>query len=279
MPGMGVALFILLAVLPLVLGIGYALLYSLGLTGMVSSGFTLVVWGEVLTDPEVWLTYGYTFYIALASISLSLLVSLTVVLLFAHKLDQPRISYFFYLPLSIPAIVMAFYIFQVLGGSGLLSRISYVLGATNSVQQFPGLINDLAGIGIITAHVLMAVPFFIIFFHNIYRGEELGKMVQLASTLGAGTPFINRVITIPILLRRGFSTIMLYFIFVLGSYEIPLLLGREYPQMISVLVINKLRRFNLNDIPEAYGIAVMYTFLILTAIVIIYRNRGFNYGR
>lgn len=279
MPGVGVALFILLAVLPLVLGIGYALLYSLGLTGMVSSGFTLDIWVEIFTDMEVWLTYGYTLYIAVVSIGSSLIVSLSIVLLFSDRLNQPRISYFFYLPLSIPAIVMAFYIFQIFGGSGLLSRISYVLGATNSVQQFPGLINDLAGVGIITAHILMAVPFFVIFFHNIYRGEELGKMVQLASTLGAGTPFINRVITIPILLRRGFSTIMLYFIFVLGSYEIPLLLGREYPQMISVLVINKLRRFNLNDIPEAYGIAVMYTFIILSVIVITYRKRGFRYGR
>ena len=277
----GIALFLLLAVLPLILGIGYALLYSLGVTGIVNSanGFTLAIWADILADSEIWLTFGYTFYIAVVSIGISLVIALGIVLLFADSLDRPGISYFFYLPLSIPAIVMAFYIFQVLGGSGLLSRISYALGMITRVQQFPGLINDLAGFGIITAHVLMATPFFIIFFHTIYRGEELAEMVQLASTLGAKAPFIDRVITIPILLQRGFSTILLYFIFVLGSYEIPLLLGREYPQMISILVINKLRRFNLADIPEAYGIAVMYTCIILAVLLITYRKRGLDYGK
>ena len=37
---LGLALFFLLAAFPLLLGIGYALLYSLGLTGILGEGFT-----------------------------------------------------------------------------------------------------------------------------------------------------------------------------------------------------------------------------------------------
>lgn len=269
----GFMLFGLLAVLPLVAGLGFALLYSLGLTGLLSEGFTLKIWHQIITDREIWFSFLYTAYIAVFSIGISLILSLGLVIFYHNSLDKSHISFFFYLPLSIPAIVMAFYIFQVLGGSGLFSRLAYQLGMIQSVTQFPSMINDLGGIGIITAHVLMATPFFTIFFHNIYRGEQVGHMIELASTLGAGKRYINRTVVVPMLLRRGFSTIMLYVIFVLGSYEIPLLLGREYPQMLSVLIINKLRKFNLMDIPEAYGVAVLYAAIVLTIVVITFKKR------
>jgi len=231
------------------------------------------VWSSILTDREIWVSITFTLYIALVSIGLSLAAALALVIFYHHWLDDSRISFFFFLPLSIPAIVMAFYIFQLLGGSGLLARLTYQAGIIENLNQFPSLINDWAGIGIICAHVMMATPFFTIFFHNIYKGEQLDNIIRLASTLGAGPGYIRRTIIAPILIRRGFSTIMLYIIFVLGSYEIPLLLGRAYPQMLSVLIINKLRKFNLMDIPEAYGVAVLYTLLVLTAIVVIFKKR------
>jgi len=269
----GFVLFIMLAVVPLVAGLGFALLYSLGLTGLLSDGFTPEIWQQIINDSEIWFSFLYTAYIALCSIGVSLLGSLSLVIFFHEYLNHSRIAFFFFLPLSIPAIVMAFYIFQVLGGSGLMARIFYQLGIIDSLTQFPSLINDLGGTGIITAHVLMATPFFTIFFHNIYRSEQVEQMIQLASTLGADKGYIQRTVVVPMLLRRGFSTIMLYIIFVLGSYEIPLLLGREYPQMLSVLITNKLRKFNLMDIPEAYGVAVLYAAIVLTIVVVTFKKR------
>ena len=52
----------------------------------------------------------------------------------------------------------------------------------------------------------------------------------------------------------------------MGAYEIPLLLGQSSPQMISVLILEKLQRFNLGDIPVAYSMAVWYAAICIITI-------------
>ena len=165
-----------------------------------------------------------------------------------------------YLPLAIPAIVAAFYTFQVLSKAGLFIFI-----------------HDTFGVAIIATHVLMAVPFFTILFTNLNASENIDELRNLARTLGGSVYQVESKVAIPILLRKAFPTIVLYFIFILGSYEIPLLLGRQYPQMISVLIIRKLQRFNLLDIPTAYAMAVLYLIITATMIVLLFRKRKLSY--
>jgi len=57
--------------------------------------------------------------------------------------------------------------------------------------------------------------------------------------------------------------VFLYFMFVMGSYEIPLLVGSQSVQMVSIRTIQRLQRYNLGDIPEAYAISVAYTLMIV----------------
>jgi putative spermidine/putrescine transport system permease protein len=59
----------------------------------------------------------------------------------------------------------------------------------------------------------------------------------------------------------------------MGTYEIPLLLGRQSPSMLSVLVIRKLQRFNLADIPQAYAISVIYIILVSIILMLVYRSQ------
>ncbi|MDX1666916.1 MAG: hypothetical protein R3350_06795, partial [Saprospiraceae bacterium] len=66
----GLAAFVALAGLPLLLGISYALIYSLGLAGLLSEGFTLVHWREVFSSEAFWLSLGFSFYLALISIGI-----------------------------------------------------------------------------------------------------------------------------------------------------------------------------------------------------------------
>jgi putative spermidine/putrescine transport system permease protein len=267
------SLFVLLTLVPVVLGVGYALLYSLGLIGIISQGFTLNSWTEVLFGAEFWNTLLFSIWVAGASIGLAVALALFMVVRFARRLSTASMNFLLYLPLSIPAIVMAFLGFQLLSKSGFFSRIFYQMGALPEMEAFPDLINDQWGIGIIVCHVCMASPFFTILLHRIYINERVSDLERLAGTLGANSRAIFRKVTLPVLWRKALPTIALYFVFALGSYEIPLLLGSQSKEMISVHIIRKLQKYNLMDIPEAYAVSVLYTLFVVAFVWTMLRTR------
>ena len=274
---LGLAFFLALTAVPLLAGLVYALLYSLGLVGLVQvqDGFTMEYWQEALGSKEVWISLGYSFYIASVSLLLSVGLALFLAVRWYQRFQHGFLTYAIYFPLAIPGMVAAFFVFQLMGKSGLLSRMSHGVGLTSSLEAFPDLIQDFWGIGMIYAHVMLAVPFLLILFLNLAKSERLVELGQLAATLGALPRQVVRKIWVPILLKRGFPTLVLYFIFVLGAYEIPLLLGRESPEMISVLIIRKHQKgFDIADKPEAFIIALVYALLVLLLLWLSLRNRN-----
>ncbi len=259
----GLLFFLLVVIIPFAAGLVYSLLYSTGLTGIFSSGFTIQHLKDVIYEGEFFSSIGYSFYIASASIFISLLIAIPGVITFNNGITKSRHSFFVYMPLAIPSIVTAFISFQLLGKTGFLSTAAWHAKLINGLQQFPDLINDPFGIGIIATHVLMATPFFLIFFSNLFASEKLHDLSGVAASLGATKMQRVHRIVIPVLFKRGFTTILLYFIFVFGSFEIPLILGRQSPQMISVLIVRKMQRYNLLDIPQGYFLSLLYTLLII----------------
>lgn len=270
---LSLALFLLLIAVPLILAFGYAALYSVGLAGILHRGWTLEHWAQTLSSPEVGSSFLFSFYVAATTLFITLTISLLLALDFQKHAQGRWFSTVFYFPLAIPAVVASFFTFQVLSKAGVLSRVFFHLGVIGGLEQFPDLINDRFGIGIIATHVMMSLPFFTIVFTNLYESEKIEELHQLSQTLGATSIQASWRVGIPILFRRAFPTIILYFIFVFGSYEIPLLLGRQSPQMISVLMIRKLQRFNLMDIPTAYSIAMMYLILAGGMILLLFGKR------
>jgi len=273
----GIILFLGIAVLPLLLGIAYALLYSLGMVGLLGNGFTLEYWQRALADFEFWFSIGYTFYIALFTIGLTIILSLFLSIYFNTQLQSGLPGFSVYVPLAFPAIVVAFLVFQLASQSGLLSRIAFQTGIISAPSAFPELVNDPYGIGIILAHTFMAAPFFTLYFMNLYDHQNIKRLQQVAETLGASKKNQLQRIVIPILLKRSLPTLTLYTIFVLGSYEIPLILGRQSPQMMSVLVIRKLRRFSLSTIPEAYITALVFIAVIIIILALMFKTQAFRY--
>ncbi len=257
----------------MIVGIGYALLYSFGFIGILNTGFTLENWKQVLTAGEFWRSLGFSFYVAAMTILLSVSIALLVVVRFGQWFRRGTLSFMIYMPLVFPATVMAFYTFQLLAKSGILSRISFQIGLLSDLNNFPDWINDSWGIGIIFAHTCMATPFFVILFNNLYQSERLQSYTDLAKTMGATHTQITWKVMIPVLLNKSFATLVLYFIFVMSAYEVPLLLGSQSRQMISVFTIQKLQRFNLQDIPQAYVVSVIYTGLVIVFLIILLNNK------
>jgi putative spermidine/putrescine transport system permease protein len=273
---LGLLLFLSLSVLPLAAGLAYALLHSIGLAGLAATGFTLEHWKMLLASAEFWQSLGFSAWVAFCSIIIALSLSLAAVVPSPEKWQKGPLSHFIYFPLTLPAMVVALLVFQLLSGAGFISRIFSRLGLSAGIEDFPELVNDPLGAGIIISHVLMATPFFVILFAKLYQSERLGAYQQLAATLGASAAQCCRKVLVPILLRRAFPTLVLYFVFVMGSYEIPLLLGSQSPQMISVMAVRKLQRFDLADRPQAYIVGVLYSLLALGCIVLLLSRRTTN---
>ncbi|NVO32699.1 ABC transporter permease family protein [Hymenobacter lapidiphilus] len=257
-------------------GLGYALLGSVGVVGPLAEGFTGQYWQALGHEPGLAYAALYSLWIAGASVGISVVLALLLVLRAQATLQRGPLPGLLYVPLVMPALVVAFYLFQLLSRSGWLSRISFRLGLTNSLEAFPELVQDAAGVGIILAHVLLTFPFLTLLFQAIYQESRLAELGQLTSTLGASARQFRRRVAAPLLLRRAAPTVLLSFIATLGAYDIPLLLGRPYPQMLSVFIITKLQRFDLRELPAAYlaGFLVAAGLLGLILLLLRLANRS-----
>ena len=265
-------LLIVFAILPLVLGFGFALAYSFGLVGALKTGFSLSNWEIIFSNSEVWVSFGYSAWLAIASLTLSVVLAIAIAIFFHKKFTNGIFSYLIYMPLAFPSIVAAFFFVQFLGSAGVLSRICYQLGLIKSIEAFPNLVNDQFSIGIIIAQFFLSLPFFTLLFVGLYQTERIEEFSQLATSLGAKRNQTIFKITIPILFKKSFPNVAMYFIFKLGTYEVPLLLGRSSPETVSVLAVRKLQKFNLLDIPQGYAIAVLYTVLVLGLLLIVIKS-------
>ncbi len=264
-----ISLFIAVCAIPLTAGLGYSLLYSFGVIGVLNEGFTLQNWCQVFRG-EFIRSIGYSSYIATASTFFSAGIAF-LFLAIGKTYWLGKYAYrSLFLPLTIPPIVSAFVIFQLYSGSGLLSRLTYHSGFISGTSGFPNMVQDPWAIGIIITHIFLVFPFFLLLLLNLYQNEKLDELEATAKTLGAGSLQIIFHIQLPILLRRMFPILALYFIFFLGAYEIPLILGQSSPQMISVLIVEKLQRFNLADIPVAHAMVVWYSLICLATITLLF---------
>ena len=251
-------------------GLSYALLGSVGVVGPLAAGFTGRYWQALATDTGLLYAVLYSLWIAVASVGISVGLALALVLRAQPTLRRWPLPGLLYVPLLMPALVVAFYLFQLLSGGGWLSRLSFQLGITRSLEAFPELVQDAAGMGIITAHVLLSFPFLTLLFQSIYQESRLEEYRQLTLTLGASLGQFRRRVAGPVLLRRAAPTVLLSFIATLGAYDIPLLLGRPYPQMLSVYITTRLQRFDLRELPAAYlaGFLVAVGLLLLIALLL-----------
>lgn len=266
-------LFLVFAVLPFTLAFGYALLYSFGIIGVVNEGFTLVFWKGVLTSSTLATSFLYSGTIAAIGVILSVGLALWVVLKFKESFNNKYLSFIIYMPLAVPGIVSAFFTYQLFAQSGFFSRISHTFGWIESAQQFPDLVNDNLAIGIIITFISLLTPFFILLYLNIYKDERIEQLSQLSKALGANKKQIAIRVSLPIMLKKSWVLIVLYFIFLLGAYEVPLILGQESPQMFSVLILRELKQFDLSKISEGYVMAVVYTVMIMLVTLFIFSRK------
>lgn len=254
----GVVLLVLLIVAPVVWVLFHSLLQSVSELSPAGRDITLTHWSQAVRTGELWQSVRHTVSVAATSTFLASVVSLTFVLYRAEERFRRSSILTLGLLLGTPAVVMSIMVYQVLNPGGYVARVAHSLGVLTSPEQFPPLVNDRWSCGILVTQVLVSFPLLTLFFFNAWEASRIDRFRELAHALGA-TPAQSRWhVACPMLWRRGRSLILLTFLFNLGSYEIPLLLGRQSPQFFSVLTQRHFGRFDLSDRPIAFVLSVVY---------------------
>jgi putative spermidine/putrescine transport system permease protein len=268
-----IALFLMLGVLPLCGGLLYALAYSTGVIGALSEGWSLRAWEVLLNDGSLWRALALSTVISAVVVLLATAVALLILLLLRPQLERPAIRRALHLPLVLPPMVAAMLSFQWLGSSGMLARMAVAAGWIKDAQAFPALINDPWYIGVILTLTLMTFPVLLLLLLNHFQQANLAQMSQLAATLGASNRATAWRVVAPVLLRRIQPVLFLYWVLLFGVFEVPLLLGRQNPAMISMFIHQKFNRFNLADLPVAYSATVVYAVLVMGALAVVNLKR------
>jgi putative spermidine/putrescine transport system permease protein len=255
---------------PIAVGIGYQVAGALGLAGDAAPGAML----RVLRDGAVWRAALLSLWIAAAGTTLSLLGALLLALTFQGSTTLDRVAQRVAAwPLPVPTVAAAVAILLLLSQSGWLSRVAVQMQLIPAPAAFPALVYDAWAIGVIAAVVWKELPFLLLVALGLLslRGSA---MVDAARTLGATRWQATRTITLPLLLRGMAPSVTAVFVFVLGSLELPLVLGPSAPLTLPMLIQERRQALGAESHAEAYVIALLATAMAVLAAIVHERLRS-----
>ena len=217
-------------------GITQAIIQSLGylpIFGMYD--LTLQYYWQVLSSTRFLSSLQYTFYIAFVSAALSVILGVTVAFAIQKSRQGNKPSYTLYrIPIIMPHIVVVILVFNIFFQTGIISRVAFALGLLDSPHDFPLLVNDREGIGIMLVYLYKQVPFVALMAFTALRSLN-STFVQVAENLGATPLQILRRVTLPMLTPSMLSAFLITFAFGFGAFEVPFLLGSPARHTLPIL--------------------------------------------
>lgn len=264
-----------LAVVGLLVGVSlaYGVAQSLGLLAIIgASRVSLDAYRDLLSGAgpagrEFWPALGFSLWVSLASTGLAALGALLVAAALSGRrrtTDSPTLL-MLNLNLAFPHLVWAVALSLLLAQSGLLARLAAALGLIDGPAQFPVLVRDRYGLGIILHYVSKEIPFLVLIVLAVLRTQ--GATYDLvAENLGAGSWQRLRYVTLPLVLPALAAGSALVFAFSFGAYEVPSLLGVRYPRTLAVLAIEFFVNPDLNR--RAAGMAISLIISLVTLAVV-----------
>lgn len=226
---------------------------------------------EVWSSSEFFHSLIFSLFIAFTSSVLTVIIGV----FFAYQLVKLKgknkiINLLYKLPIIVPHIIASLMVFLILTQSGILSRIAFQLGFIEEISEFPRLIFDKFGIGIIAAYLWKQIPFVILVVYTVLKHIN-NSFEAAARNLGASSSQVFKEIYLPLAAPSIGSAFIIIFAFSLGAFEIPYLLGPTYPQTLSVLAYKNYISLDLTQRPYTMVIAMSLT-MITVILIIIYRK-------
>lgn len=163
-------------------------------------------------------------------------------------------------PLVLPHIAVGFIILVFWGKSGILSSLAYHLGAIEQTGDFPTITYSPYGLGLIMAYVLKGAPFVIILAYGMLKRFDF-RLVQTARMLGGSESIIFFRLIVPFLKPVLHTAFIILFLYAVGAFDIPFLIGGSVPEMLPIKIYNLYFKRELTDRPQAMAIlSLMFLF-------------------
>lgn len=212
---------------------------------------TFANYQQVLSDPFFQKSLGYSSYLALTATFLSLMLGLGVAFLLL-KVDRPWLHKMISLPISLPHIIVALMMMQMIGQTGIVSRIFLQLGLIHEISDFPLLIHDSGGIGVILVFLYKEIPYVAVTVLAILKQLKVGY-VEVAKNLGASNRRIFFTVILPMLQKTLTTLFIILFCFTFASFEVPYLLGNPSNQTVALTAYELFSQADLLTRPQAFA--------------------------
>jgi putative spermidine/putrescine transport system permease protein len=220
----------------------------------------------LFADREFYLSLTLTLWVATVTTVLSLAGGVAIALGLHRLVRGRRIAYsLLQVPLAVPHLAMAVAMLNLIAPSGLVARAAYAIGWIAGPADFPALVHDRYGAGIVLAYAAKEIPFMaVVATAMLLRlGDDYDA---LARTLGASARQRLRHVTLPLIAPGVGAAALIVFAYVFAAFETPFLLGRPYPAMLSVVAERQFVSVDLAERPTAMAYALVMT--VLAAIVV-----------
>lgn len=213
----------------------------------------------VARDEEFWASLALSLGVSIASTMVATAAGVVLAIIVARLAAGRGLAYaLLQVPLAVPHLAMAVTALMLLAPSGWIARAVAAAGWIAEPADFPALVYDRYGIGIILTYAAKEIPFIAMVATALLL--RVGPQYdRVAATLGASPWQRLRYVTLPLLAPGVISASLMVFAFVFAAFETPFLLGRSYPSMLSVVAERRYLSLDLDDRPDAVAWALVMT--------------------
>ncbi|MCF6137421.1 ABC transporter permease [Pseudalkalibacillus berkeleyi] len=213
----------------------------------------------------------YSLFITLQSTLLALGIGMAITHFLYPYLQKDKWKAVIWIPMLFPHFAAGYLIVMIFSDSGWMSSLFMQMGLIQQLDQFPNLVNDSKGVGIILTYTWKEIPFVVLMLLPIYAQMD-SRLKDVATTLGGNKLQVFLSAQWPFLWPTLVEIALILFAFIFAAFEVPYLLGVTYPQMTPVLAFEWFFDGNWDQRPLAFASMVIVTLWIVVLTSISYSS-------
>lgn len=270
--GSFIASFVPLIVL---MAVGYVVPVASNVIGSLqdkNGGFVGVEnWTTVLTSYYFVDSLLFTLKVALISTALAMVIAVVCALALRNTfVGKKLVVLMFQFNLTIPRMAAGMMLLLLLSQTGMISQVMHYLGITQGTADFPYLVHDQAGMGLIIAFTWKFFPYIGMSVLGILQGASQEYEDQ-AAVLGVGRFKRFWHVTLPMIVPATSIASIIVFAAAFGDYEIPMVLGNSSHRVLSIFTYLKYSDPDFMNRPESYVLMVAMI-IVLMVVILLYRH-------
>jgi len=235
--------------------------------------FTFSYYLKLITDKGFIHSLIFTLQVSVIPTVIGAIISTLLAFSMRKRFFGRKLLKFIYkLPLQIPYMVTIFMVIVLFLDSGLAARIFYHIGLISSPSEFPHLLYDNYGIGIMLVYLWKQIAFSFLVIYSVMLGIS-PEYEEAAKVFGSSNWQLLRYVYIPLMMPGIINASLLVFTFNFASFATPFILGKTYPNTLPVIAYLSYRNAEISQRPYAMAMSTIIA-LISALILFLYIKIG-----